>query len=92
MTNEREQEILNITSEECAEIIQAISKINRFGLDNLKPGKPKTNRGHLEEEVGDLMAMIDLLIDSGLIDGDGVQVARLAKHDKLRQWSRIYVD
>ena len=48
------KEILDITQEECAEVVVAISKISRFGIDNYKPGKPLTNRQHLEEEVGDL--------------------------------------
>ena len=60
--NKKYEEILRITQEECAEVIQAISKISRFGIDNLKPGKPKTNREHLEEELGDLLAMIDILL------------------------------
>ena len=44
----QEEEVMAILQEECAEVIQAISKINRFGMDNIKPGKPKTNRQHLE--------------------------------------------
>ena len=55
------KEVMDILQEECAEVIQAVSKISRFGLDNFKPGKPKTNREHLEEELGDMMAMIDIL-------------------------------
>ena len=48
--NAREKEVMDILQEECAEVIQAVSKINRFGADNVKPGKPKTNREQLEEE------------------------------------------
>ena len=51
-----------ILQEECAEVVVAVSKIGRFGMDNFKPGKPKTNREHLEEELGDVLAMIDILI------------------------------
>lgn len=84
------KEILDITQEECAEVVVAVSKISRFGIDNFKPGKPKTNREHLEEEVGDLMAMIDLMIEHKIIDINSVDVARKAKKDKLKQWSNIY--
>ena len=38
--NEQLKEVMDIAQEECAEVIQAISKISRFGIDNLKPGKP----------------------------------------------------
>jgi NTP pyrophosphatase (non-canonical NTP hydrolase) len=86
------KEILDITQEECAEVVVAVSKISRFGIDNLKPGKPKTNREHLEEEVGDLMAMIDLMIEYKIIDINNVDIARAAKKDKLKQWSNIYSD
>lgn len=37
-------EVMDILQEECAEVIQAVSKIRRFGIDNHKPGKSKTNR------------------------------------------------
>lgn len=84
------KEILDITQEECAEVVVAVSKISRFGIDNLKPGKPKTNREHLEEEVGDLLAMVDLMIEHNIIDNDSINVARAAKKDKLKQWSNIY--
>jgi len=83
-------EVMNILSEECAEVIQAVSKINRFGIDNYKPGKPKTNREHLEEELGDLMAMIDILQEMDVVSYANIEKAAEAKHEKLKQWSTIY--
>jgi NTP pyrophosphatase (non-canonical NTP hydrolase) len=88
--NEREREVMNILSEECAEVIQAISKCHRFGLDNLKPGKPKTNCEHLEEELGDLLAMIDILLDMQVISSASLESAKLAKIEKLKKWSNIF--
>jgi NTP pyrophosphatase (non-canonical NTP hydrolase) len=84
------KEILDITQEECAEVIVAISKISRFGLDNFKPGKPKTNRQHLAEELGDLQAMIDLCIVTGVVSKDEVDEAAENKIAKLKQWSSIF--
>jgi hypothetical protein len=86
------KEILDITQEECAEVIVAISKISRFGLDNIKPGKPKTNRQHLAEELGDLQAMIDLCVNNGLVDQQQVREAAANKIAKLQQWSNIFKD
>lgn len=86
----KEHEILLITQEECAEVVQAISKCFRFGLDNYKPGKVKTNLEHLEEELGDLTAMIELLEMYGIISQSKMTVAKLAKMQKLRQWSNIF--
>lgn len=87
---QKHEEILNIAQEECAEIIQAISKINRFGLDQTKPGQEKTNREHLEEELGDLIAMITLLEINGIINQHNIEKAKLAKFEKLKKWSTIY--
>ena len=88
--NNKENEILLITQEECAEVIQAVSKCYRFGLDNVKPGKPKTNREHLAEELGDLQAMIDLCIKFNLVGSEQVSIAADNKIAKLKQWSTIY--
>ena len=84
------KEVMDILQEECAEVIQAVSKISRFGLDNLKPGKPKTNREHLEEELGDMMAMITILVERNIIDSVKLQQAEAAKREKLKQWSNIF--
>ena len=86
------KEILDITQEECAEVVVAVSKISRFGIDNFKPGKPLTNREHLEEEVGDLLAMVDLMLEHDIIKADSVEIARKAKKEKLKLWSNIYAD
>lgn len=88
--NEKTKEVMDILQEECAEVIQAVSKISRFGIDNMKPGKPKTNREHLEEELGDMLAMIDILKEMGVVSEDCLQTAKHAKIEKLKKWSTIY--
>ena len=87
--DEQTKEVMDILQEECAEVIQAVSKISRFGLDNYKPGKPKTNRQHLEEEIGDVLAMIDILQKMDEISFNNIEAAREAKIEKLKQWSTI---
>jgi NTP pyrophosphatase (non-canonical NTP hydrolase) len=67
-----------------------VSKIRRFGADNVKPGKPKTNRDHLEEELGDMLAMIDIMLELRIISLDNLEIAKKAKIEKLKQWSNIY--
>ena len=84
------KEVMDILQEECAEVIQAVSKISRFGIDNLKPGKPKTNREHLEEELGDMLAMIDILREQGIVSSTALDNAKYAKIEKLKKWSNIY--
>jgi NTP pyrophosphatase (non-canonical NTP hydrolase) len=86
----QEKEVMDILQEECAEVIQAVSKISRFGLNNYKPGKPKTNREHLEEELGDLYAMINILHDMDIVSWSNIERASEAKIEKLKKWSKIY--
>jgi len=64
--DESQKEILLITQEECAEVTQAISKVFRFGIQ--AEYNDKTNRDRLTEELGDLLCMIELCYDSGVVD------------------------
>jgi hypothetical protein len=52
--------------------------------------KGETNREHLEEEIGDLMCMIDLLIDHGIVSESAVMTAKNEKLNKLMTWSGIF--
>jgi NTP pyrophosphatase (non-canonical NTP hydrolase) len=87
--NEKHQEILVITQEECAEVIQEISKIFRFGIDSQHKDGIK-HQEKLEMEVGDLLCMINLLTSHGLIRPEQVQIAAQNKQEKLKVWSKIY--
>jgi len=90
--NPQIKEVMDILQEECAEVIQAVSKISRFGIDNFKPGKPKTNREHLEEELGDLQAMVDILQELDIVSFSNIEKAAEAKREKLKTWSNIFKD
>lgn len=76
--------------EECGEVVQMVSKVCRFGIDgeHLKDGG--TNRERLAEEMGDLLCMIRLAIEYGIVDEDSVLDAREAKETKLHKWSNIF--
>jgi NTP pyrophosphatase (non-canonical NTP hydrolase) len=84
----KEKEILSITQEECAEVVQAVSKVNRFGIDAMHNGA--TNRERLTEETGDLFCMIELMIEFGLIDRTEMLLAAGNKREKLSKWSNIF--
>lgn len=83
--DKRLEEILHITQEECAEVTQAISKVFRFGFAAVHNGK--SNKMHLEEEIGDLECMIDLIKAEFAVDEAEVQKAKIKKAEKLNQWS-----
>jgi len=83
------KEILCITQEECAEVSQSVSKIFRFGWESKHPKTGVNNREHLEEEIGDLLAMVDILVEKCIISDSAVNAARKAKREKLKAWSSI---
>lgn len=87
MKSERQEEIMLICQEECAEVAQAISKVFRFGIDGEHLGS--TNRGRLEEEIGDLLCMIEMMTEESIIDAGVVARAAQSKRAKLAKWSNI---
>lgn len=89
MITDSQREVMVIAQEEAAEVIQEISKIFRFGIDQpYRDGM--THRAKLESEVGDLLCMINLMIQHGLVDAGHIESARLAKIEKLKKYSSIY--
>ena len=81
------KEVFCIAQEECAEVTQAISKIFRFGMNSEHNGH--SNKDRLEEEVGDLLCMIDIMVEKCIISDSSVNAARKAKREKLKTWSGI---
>ena len=91
--NDDTREVLLILQEECAEVTQAISKCFRFGPDQMKPGKERTNINMLEEEIGDLYAMIELLTDLNVgVTQQGIIEAKKKKFEKLKTWSNLTIN
>ena len=77
------KETLTILSEECAEVIQANSKLIRFGPydeDNIK---------ELEQELGDVMAMVMILDYYGYVSLRNIQEQIEPKLKKLKKYSKI---
>jgi len=78
-------ELLTVFMEECAEAIVEASKLIRFGSETL------TEVHKMEVEVGDLMCMVDLLEQYGIIDLEQVATHVAAKREKLKTWSNLRV-
>jgi len=81
------KEIFCIAQEECAEVTQAISKVFRFGMESIH--NDRTNKERLEEETGDLLCMIEIMMEKCIISDSAVNEARMAKREKLKTWSTI---
>jgi NTP pyrophosphatase (non-canonical NTP hydrolase) len=88
--NSKTEEALGILQEECAEVIQEVSKIRRFGLDTIHYRSGVKHSTMLEMEVGDVLALVDILVEQGVLDRDGLETAAENKKLKLKQWSKIY--
>ena len=86
-----ENETLWILVEECAEVAQAASKCARFGYGGVYPAGAKQNSVHLQTEVGDLLALVDILVKQGVLDRNAINDAKNAKLQKLKIWSGIGV-
>jgi len=85
--NESTKEALLILQEECAEVVQATSKCFRFGLNGMY--LQESNRERLEQEIGDVLAMIDILTNQGEISLERLLEAKQRKFKKLSQWSTL---
>jgi NTP pyrophosphatase (non-canonical NTP hydrolase) len=78
----KREEMLVITMEECAELIQACSKMIRFD----EPCDYK----QLQEEIGDVMCMLEILKDGGLVTEEQIQRRMAVKKEKLIEWSLLF--
>lgn len=92
--NEQTREILIILQEECAEVIQDVAKCFRFGPDqvHLNSADGRTQIQNLEKELGDVYAMIELLVKENVgVSMDGILEASGEKLEKLKKWSNIKI-
>jgi hypothetical protein len=84
------QEALDILQEECAEVIVEVSKCRRFGMDSIHYKTGIKHATMLETEVADVLTLVDILIEQGVLDPVVLDIAKGAKKEKLKQWSKIY--
>jgi len=77
---------LELLAEECAEVIQAKSKLIRFGLNHTNPIKGHAAISDLEDEIGDLEAIIAILKNNNTISGEAVENAKQRKLVRLNNW------
>ena len=74
-------ELLVITMEECGEMIEACSKAIRC--------EDYINNDRLIEEVGDVICMIDIMKEKGLLNERDLNNRIQLKKLKLAQWSNL---
>jgi len=79
----KDLEALVITMEECGELIQACSKMIRT------KGRAKYRR-NLQDEAGDVYALLQVLIKRGLITEEKLLEREEEKIGKLKKWSKLF--
>ena len=82
-------EALIILQEECAEVIQVISKMHRFGADNEYNGV--SNKDRLTQEIADVLVLINHLCDTGVVDEPTIHRAMAKKLKKLKLYSGLEI-
>lgn len=85
MVTEAERERLVILMEECGEVVQACSKILRWGKDSIKSGESNLDR--LRMELDDVQGMIWAMEQFGDISGDGLQP--WAVWERKKRWMKF---
>ena len=73
-----------ITMEECGELVQACSKA--IWKDNHRDNQL------LKEEIGDVYAMIQLLVKFDIVSWDELDERVKVKNNKLSKWSELIDD
>tara|TARA_R100001015_G_C4524671_1_gene92727 strand:- start:100 stop:363 length:264 start_codon:yes stop_codon:yes gene_type:complete len=74
-------ELMVITMEECGELIEACSKAIR--CEDYKDNE------RLIEEAGDVLLMIELIINRGLLKKEDIDARKKVKLKKLKKWSNL---
>lgn len=79
---------LNNLVEECAEVIVEARKCDRFGLENFHPDDPNkiTNKERLENELGDLFAMIGILTANKTVKTFNIFSRADIKQGEMLEW------
>ena len=84
-TLDARQQLLIVTMEECGELIQACSKALRRG----ELYENSDSQLKLKQEVGDVYAMIDLLVEWDVLSWDEIEEQRNIKRGRLKKWSDL---
>jgi len=82
MTVQERIELLAIMAEECGELTQECMKIVRFGKDT-------DAMQNLTKEAGDVMCMIQLLEEKGLVKYEDIEARVKEKREKLKTFSSL---
>jgi len=82
------EHLLTCLVEECAEVQQAVCKAQRFGLDDGYPGSVTTNAQDIVKECTELIAVVEMLQEEGVITGVGLFSSKYEKKERVKQYMK----
>lgn len=82
------QQLMVIATEESGELTQVCMKIMRK-YDNIKDMSSDKYRHQLVEEAGDVLCMIKLMVEHGVLTDDELDARVDVKRNKLKTWSNL---
>ena len=85
------QQLMAITAEECGELTQVCMKIMRK-YDSLEDASDDKYIDLLIEEAGDVLCMLKLLSEHGVVHWQDIEDRVLVKREKLKKWSSLIND
>lgn len=86
----RAEHLFSILAEECSEVAQRASKVNRFGVREVQPGQVLDNSDRLICEWADLQAVMEMLQAEGFVritDLTYMKASKKAKVEKFLKYS-----
>ena len=86
------EHLLTCIIEEAAEIQQAATKALRFGLEDGYPGTDRTNADDLCKEINDLVAVVELAEESGIITKKHTLIDIEQKKARVKEWMEYAIE
>ena len=79
----KDKEAFIILMEECGELIQACSKM-------IRTNNSSVYRKQLQDEIGDVLTLIEWIMDHGFVTEEQIKNRIEEKKEKLKKWSSLY--
>ena len=93
MIENQTDEALTLVMEECSEVIQAITKFQRFGSKSTGNGKLHlTNEEHLIKEIADLIVVLDYLLFELDVDNEDLEDFKEEKRESIQKYCKFLGD
>ncbi len=82
------ENLLTILAEECAETAHRVSKAIRFTPEEVQPGQDLSNAERIAQEFNDIVAVMELLHDEGIVPYVLNSRSVIAKKEKIAKYLR----